>query len=365
MTAIYTVRGYQDGSLVGELNYERLEIVRRFMNPGRVHMTVAIKQLPDDFLASYRSRIKIFKDGDEVLTAGLIGTDRTKTGKIDMLELNFRDGIYYIGGRLAPPVPAGPPYSANAHDTRTGAAETVIKNYINYNCGPLANIQRRWPWLTIETTAGRGSTVTGNARFDNLLTLCQDLALAGGIAFHVVSDDLKVFIPTDKSAIARFSITFANLEDYHYANDIATANYFVVGGGGDLTSRVFTEIGNSASILACGRWEDFADRRDTTDIVTMQREALDRLVTSTEKVQAHIEVVELPNMVFGTDFYLGDQVAIEIDGIWLTSVIQEHGILINQEQQKERVEVGPFGTSWNVLARPPFRRYVASLERRK
>jgi len=365
MTAVYTAYGYQDNVLVGVIPFERLELVRRHMAPSRIHMSANIDKLPADFLANYQSKISVTKDGVEVFTGRLIASDRTFDGRMHQVELNVRDGVYFLGGRLASPVPGGPPYTSSAHDTRTGIAETIIKQYVDYNCGPSATAARRFSWLTIETDGARGTSVKGNARFDNLLALCQELALAGGISFQVIGDQFKVFVPSDKSAGVRFSPSLGNVELFHYANDIAVANYFIVGGGGDLTSRTFTEIGNSASIINCGRWEDFADRRDTTDVPTMQQEAISRMESSLEKVQAHIDVIELPNMAFGTDFYLGDRVAIEIDGMWLIAEVQEHGILVNQDQQKERVEVGSFGTSWNILTRAPFRRYVQSLERRK
>ena len=361
----YTVFGYQGGTLIGEVPYSRLEVVRRFCSQGRYEMTVPISAIPPGLLFDYDTRIDVKRDDATFFTGRQTFSERVWDRNTDEISVRGRDGLYFVKGRLASPVPSGPPYSGAAYDVRSGAAESVIKQYVNYNCGPLAVATRRWPWLTLETDYSRGATITGRARFDNLLELCQSLGIAGGVGFEIVADNFRVYIPTDKTAAIRFDLSLGNVEDFYYAAEIAAANYYVVGGGGEGTARVFYERGDPDSMVLCGRWEDFADRRDTTDTALMEQEIVSRLPQSKDTLQLHVDATELPNMVFGQDFYLGDLVQVVVDEQLIAAQVQEHGLVVNREGvTSRRFEVGSFGITWNALKQSPFAQSTALLERR-
>jgi hypothetical protein len=365
----YEAYAYENGVLIGQQEFSRLEVVRRFNSASRFELTVPIDKMLLGVNFGYNTKFDIREDGIIIFTGRVIQTKRewnnSTNNPVDEVTVTGRDGLYFLGGRLAVPVPSGPPYTSSAYDTRTGPAETIMKQYVSYNAGPNATTPRRFTWLSIATDSARGTTLTAKTRFENLMDILTGIANVANLGFQTVADIFDVYVPSDKRASVRFSPDLGNLSSLEYTLDIATANYFICGGGGDLTSRTFYEEGDSDSIMLCGRLEEFADRRDTTDTSLMHAEILSRFETSLHKVQMHVEPIELPTMRFNTDFYLGDTVDVDVDGVWVSSQVQEAGLVVNQEGVKSRFELGQFGLSQAELNKSPYVRRVNFLERSK
>jgi hypothetical protein len=365
----YEAYAYENEVLVGQQEFSRLEVIRRFNTASRFEMTVPITKLLAGINFGYKTKFDIREDGIIIFTGRVIHTNRvwnnSTNNPVDEVSVTGRDGLYFLGGRLAVPVPSGPPYTSSAYDTRTGPAETIMKQFVSYNAGSNATLPRSFSWLTIGTDLTRGVSLTAKARFENLMDILTGIANVSGLGFQTVADVFDIYVPADKRASVRFSPDLGNLSSLEYTLDIATANYFVCGGGGDLTARTFYEEGDSDSIILCGRLEEFADRRDTTDTTIMHTEILSRFENTLQKVQLHVEPIELPTMRFNTDFYLGDTVDVDVDGTWISSQVQEAGLVVNQEGIKTRFELGQFGLSQAELNKSPYARRVNFLERSK
>src|SRR5260370_4985966 len=141
-----------------------------------------------------------------------------------------------------------------AYDTRTDVASTVVQAYVNANLVAAINIDRNLSTLALAADPGAGTTVTGNARFDNLLTLCQQLASAGGdIGFRIIQTangvlTFSCYQPVDKSGNARFSSDLANLFDFQYSLAGPLANSMDVLGGGVDAGRTDVRMADTSSI---------------------------------------------------------------------------------------------------------------------
>lgn len=268
-------------------------------------------------------------EDDAPLFSGPLSTsERKRDDKGDQLLVGGVDDTAWLARRLAYPVPAGPPYSTSVSDVRAGAAETVIRQYVNVNLGPGAVAARRVAGLALAADQGRGSQVTGRARFDKLLPFLQGLAVAGGdLGFKVVQAgaglEFQVYVPQDRRESAVFSPELGNLSSYSYSLEGADANYFIAGGTGEGTARTFVERGDSESIVTFGRIEDFLDHRNTAVVDELQQEITDEIAKRAEKVGLSLAPIDTDSVAFGRDWGLGDRVSVDIDGERIEDVVRE------------------------------------------
>lgn len=210
--------------------------------------------------------------------------------------------------------------TVNEYDRRSGVGETIIKAYVNLNAGPGAlstPTDRRIPGLTIETDALRGSTVKGSARMHNLAELITPLALSAGLGWRVVQSgsnlQFQCFVPTDRTATARFARELGNLIEFDRIREAPKSTRPVVGGGGDGTARVFRQsvIDSTAETAWNLSAEVFIDARDTTDTVEMDQRAAEENVTNGPVSGLSITTMDIPNLKFGEHYGLGDKVTVE------------------------------------------------------
>jgi hypothetical protein len=227
-------------------------------------------------------------------------------------------------------------YAYSQYDTRTGTGSTILRQYVDKNAGPGARSDRVNPLITLAADPAVGSSVTGNARFDPLMTpdgsgLLQTLARqAGDLGFNLVQSGtslvFSVYQPSDKSATQKFSEALGNLADFSYAIDGPTANMVYVGGGGDGTARVIRETSDATSISTYRRIEQFLDRRDSSDTAVLDAAASDMVTTSKISTNLSITPVDTPSRTYATDYGLGDKVTVVIDAGTITDVVREVGL---------------------------------------
>lgn len=220
-------------------------------------------------------------------------------------------------------------FAYQAYDTQTGNAETVIRHYVDVNLGAGALGGRQVAHFGQDTNNNNGSTVTGNARFDNLLAkdgdgILQALALASSpvLGFRVTQSGtaltFSVYVPSDKTSNCIFSDDLTNLGDVTYeveAPDFETGgNQVVVGGAGLGAARTFIQTSDGTSVANWGRSEMFLDKRDSSDIPTLTNAATSELATWKEKVKFSFQLVPQSALTYGIDFNLGDKVTCVLDG---------------------------------------------------
>lgn len=301
-------------------------------------------------------------NGDQILSGPTLSAKLTQTP--DNTDGNWEiigasDDIY-LAERLAYPTPATADVTAQtqSHDRRTGAAETVIKGYVDDNIGPSAPVARRVTGLVLEADAARGETVSAAARFTNIQELIYDLAQVGQIGYRItqVGDELEfsVFEPIDRSATIRMDIQNRKLNSAVYSYGTAKVTRAIVAGQGEADNRIFLERTSADSLTAENTWgrriEVFKDARqakETTELETAGDEALADIGKTI--VEMSVTPTDDETMVYGVDWGLGDRVTVVANDIEATAVVTEVGIQIGADGVRVGATVGtPVGIEFEA-----------------
>lgn len=354
--------------------FSKFSTVLRFNNLSTWELDLPATTAAASALLERGAGIIATRDGETMLSGLVTRRHRVRNKEENRISISGIDDTVWTGRRLAPPVPDGPPYDTDGHDVRTGPAETVMHEFVDVNAGPGAITARRAPGLTLAPDLGRGSVVTGRARFHVLLELLQSLALAGGdLGFRIVQVDdelqFQVYEPTDLSASVVFSLELGNLSGYEQLAEDPEANYYVGAGAGELVDRIFVERGDPASIVNYGRIEAFRDRRDTADTAEITQTLDEELAQNAERMSLSINPSNTRAVAFMDDYRLGDRVSAVIDGEEIIDVIREVAIDLDSKGETVTPTIGSPNLEPNAIFRM-FKRIgkaesrIGSLERR-
>lgn len=338
---------------VGQILAENLvgfTVVTRFNQIGTWSVNLPVGHLMAEALKAPGAGIIVSVNGTVLLSGPTTWVQTVQT-------VDNPDGIYQITGlddsvllrdRLAYPTPstADVTLQTTPYDVRTGLAEDVMKAYVNANMGPSAPAARRIPALTVQATAGLGSTVTGSARFDVLLDLLQTLADtsavtgAASIGFDVVQVgtglQFQCYAPKDRTATVRLDIANNRLTESTYSLSAPKFTRAIVGGSGDGAARTFLEQSSLTSVAAEYAWarriESFVDARDTNDPVALATTGNSALATEGRaQITATVTPVDDQSMLFGTDWFLGDLVTVVVGTYELASTVTQLGISVQAD----------------------------------
>lgn len=363
-------------SLVAEVDdYQRLDATLRFNDVGTWVLDLDDTVSAAEHLRSTGAGIVVTKSGVPVFSGPVRRRQRKRGELTDRLVVAGPDDLSWLTRRVAHPQPAtaAPPYNTNAYDNRTGVCSTVLRAYVNANAGGGALAARQVTGLTLGTDPVAGSNVTGQARWQNLLTLLQELALSGGdLGFTLTQDgtDLvfDVYTPTDRSAEIVFSEELENLASFDYDIEGPTANYIVCGGGGEGTARTIVEGSDAASIAVWGRIETFRDRRDTTVAGELTQTITQELAEQAERTSFTVDPIELAQMMWLEHYNLGDQVTTVVEGVSFVEVVRAVDITIAPDHEvriKPRISTPRRDSVLRLMSTVrALERRIADLERR-
>jgi hypothetical protein len=293
---------------IGRLHFSMMDLLLRFNDISTLTLTGA----------SVLNSLLTWEGSVEVQRGR--GTDApiVFSGKLSKPKLAFSEGLLsrelqcaskliYMVERLAYPVPSGPPYTASEFDTRYDVAETVMKGYVDDNVGPSASAARQIAGLTIGTDLGRGAVIKYDARFDELMTVLQDVALAGGdIGFDINSDfEFIVYEPEDKTDTVVFSRELGNIEEFEYAVARPTGNYVIVGGDGEGAARTFLEDADFDSVTTYGRIEKLVNAGNSSDSTVLQDRINATLDEESEVVDLVLKTSDIASVQLYEDFWIG------------------------------------------------------------
>lgn len=293
-------------------DYTNLDLIPRFNGVGSWVLDLPTDSRAAKEIIKSKVGIVVVKDGKTLMSGPVTGRKRTWNSNEDKLTIAGSDDNIWLNRRLTYPDIAGN-FAASAYDIRRGVAETIMKQFVYVNAGPGALPERRI--LSVESDRGVGKSITGKARFNNLLEFLQALALAGGdIGFKVVQVnrqlEFQVYQPADKTMSAFFSPLLGNLIDFEYTLDDPETNFTIVGGGGQGADRILKQRGDSASISEYGRMESFIDRRDTTETDELEQSMSEELAGKANKTSLSISPIDTDMLAFGRDYNLGDKVSV-------------------------------------------------------
>ncbi|MBA4495093.1 hypothetical protein ACFO25_09880 [Paenactinomyces guangxiensis] len=345
--------------------YKRLEMVKRRNKVGSWLLEVDFDctELRHEY-QNEQFGLEVWRNGSRFFTGPLTRIERRKNGEERTLTLSGADEKIYLTSELALPDPWHYTTTFNsAYDSRSGAAERVLKNYIDLNIGPNAVAERKIPGLVIETNQDRGNNVYYIARFDKLLKVCQDIILhIPGYNFDIVVNDsnkleFKLVPWVDRWAKGvEFSERLRNLIGYDYTYERPDRNFVLVGGGQDGgTTPVYRKFAYSGNEWSRNRWGnvvEFIDKRGTVDVNELKQAAWDALKLEDGKEKPDENMIGKINVTaqitqvkggpeMGKDWDLGDFVKVTIhqggpgQEIAVYDYIKEIAISLTEERAEE------------------------------
>jgi len=282
-----------------------------------------------------------------MLSASLVQTQDDPDGSWAIAGV---DDSVILAERLAYPDPAEDDVTAQsqAHDVRNDVVETALKGYVDSNLvsGP---VSRQVADLTVATDEGRGGTVYGSARFDQLQEFFYGLAQSGGVGYSIeqVGDSLvfDVYEPVDRSALIRFDIDNGRLTSADYAYSAPSLTRAIVGGAGEQEERLFFEGTLSQSTDAETVWgrriESFFDSRTTQESDEFTQVATEALVDEGKtRVSMTVTPTDNATMLFGSEWGLGDTITVTVRDIVATAVVYTVALSIQSDGVYLAAEVG-------------------------
>lgn len=88
--------------------------------------------------------------------------------------------------------PADDPTATDGYSKKSGAADTVMRDYVREHAGDLASAGRFFPGLTVESVLGTGLSINKSFRYDNLFSALQEMADGSGVDFYVTRPNLNL-----------------------------------------------------------------------------------------------------------------------------------------------------------------------------
>lgn len=252
-----------------------------------------------------------------------------------------------------------------AYSNRAGAAESVMRAYVDDNCTSFAVVDpagmpRAVPGLSLDTNHGLGTTVPESVRFDPFISkdgtgLLQRVALAGGdLGFKVIPSGLNrlftVYQPNDKHTTVLFSDKLNSVSNYGFSRtspDWETGgNAVMVAGQGDGTARQFVETNDETSQNTWGRFEAFQDARDLSALSDMIARGNGTLAQYSDTDAFTAVPIQGQNTVYQVDWDLGDIVTVVAQGQTLVDKVRN--VVIDVAGNKETItpHIGGPGTEY-------------------
>lgn len=327
-------------------DFSTLDAVCRFNDVGTWELVLDRRATAADALVEAGAGIEIRRDDFVIMTGPVTRVKRDRSDRSNMLTVSGVDDNVWLQRRLAHPQPAStaPPYSTSADDARTGVGSTVIWQYVNVNLGPGAIAPRQLPTLTMATDPAVGTTVSGRARYDVLLELIQDLAVAAGdLAFRITQVDdgleFEVYEPEDKSGSVVFSEGFGNLSSFTYEQQAPEYTYVYGGGDGEGTARTIVEGQDPTAIASWGRIEKLIDARQQDDGPSVSQQIDTALSENSEKLTLDITPVDTTNLKYGVHYELGDRVSVVVDGVLISDLVRQVEIKLTPNGPQQLIPV--------------------------
>jgi len=253
------------------------------------------------------------------------------------------------------PANANSATQAFAYDTRTGNAETLLREYAAYNVSsgdaPAGRVAGLRDFLRLEATnKNLGSTLTKRVRFDNLGELMSEIAIeGGGLGFRVVQVgeelEIQIYEPTDRTAFIRLDVKNGTLDEESVEFAPPEVTRMIVAGQGEGVDRQFVDVTTAEATAAEDDWglviEEFKDQRQTDILDELESAGLGELL---ERGYTKVAVKAVPSndqsMVFLRDFKLGDKITIVVDGQETKTNITEAAIIVDSSGLRSGVAIG-------------------------
>lgn len=253
------------------------------------------------------------------------------------------------------PATADPNAATSANDVRTSNAENLIRAYVRVNIGDLALSFRKNAYLDMGPNGNRGPTLKKSPRYDNLLTLCQEIAVGTGLQFQVVQVgsrlQFQTWMQADRTLDVRLDIENDQLQSEAVSYQAPGVTTIIVMGQGQGTERKFITRTNSAATAAGADWgvriEQVLDQRQTNDDDELAAAGDDVLAVSGKTITA-IRVVPGEDLI--QSFQVGDLITVVVGNQETVAQCTEQPIKVDKQGVYVTCTIGdPSGFDWESL----------------
>lgn len=364
-----------------ELDDFEFEAVLRNNQVGTWALTTKYAGTAPDWLrfGGYGSGVALTVDGQTMMVGVIEERIIDESAATISLTVKGRDAMVFLEDRWVDPMEGvgGPSdYSDQAYDEQTGLATTLMRHYVTSNMSSVRS-DRVTPNFVLSPNgdAGLGGTMKVRARFDNLLTLLQDIAATAspvnvGLSFQVVESistpgrlEFDVRQPRDRRSEVIFDRRLHNVSRATMREYGPTVNAVIVAGQGEAEARQLQEYTDDSSISRYARRiERFVDRRDTSDAEVHAQKAMEVLKAGDGGFEYLLdEVLDNAPYRWGRDYDLGDLVTVYVAGVQGEGVVSEIRLSITgADGMRVTPLIGPIGATFSDVET----RQLAQLEER-
>jgi hypothetical protein len=296
-------------------------------------------------VGEFELRINRHKRHTELLQRGnliMLGSHRNKVGIIRHREIALDEngkktenwivkGIA-LKGIVAQRITVPP--DGDSHDRANGAAETVMKHYVDNHIVNPIDVKRKIDMLVLASDQQRGSNISWESRFKNLAEELIEISKASGLGWDVVLDlqqkkwifdvfeGRNLTVNQTENPPVIFSPQFESLKQLSFVeSDYNYKNFGYIAGQGEGADRRVVEVGDAEGL---SRIETFIDSRDISEqdesgqalteeqiIAKLQERGQQKLSEFAEEFFLEGQVLTNSPFKYEIDYDLGDIVTIQ------------------------------------------------------
>ncbi len=252
-------------------------------------------------------------------------------------------------------------YKANTGDQSTFsscAAESIIKQVVNYNCTSLAasgagaSTRERdgeIVGLSVQANSACGTSMDWDCAWDNVLRVCQSVSKSGSGDFNIVktgsySWDFRYYkdqLGSDRSASLIFSTEQDNMGNPVKIFDRSDERTIaIVGGEGregdrDVEIRTGTNFAASTNDI-----EGFADARNYKAAAAFRAFGDKKLFEWEARAEIDFNVIQTEKTFYGRDYFVGDKAKVVFDSDTAACMIVDSATIRVHNTGEDTVEIG-------------------------
>jgi len=254
-------------------------------------------------------------------------------------------------------------YAGTDQASKSGAGETVMKEFVDENCGPSATSPPRISdgvitGLTIEADAAQGDSWAGSKAYINILDVCQDIANNSGLDFKVRGNGAAQFVFRVYSGQLGDDRSVTGLDSSTGLNGAGNAPVIFTLNRGNMGMPVFSQKRmnerNYCYVLGQGQQSDreivVREDTDTTDdspwnkieftrdarnystTVSYQNAGDAALVENQFEETFSFEPLQIESTLYGRDYFFGDIITARYAGFERNKKFIGMDIMVNNTQ---------------------------------
>lgn len=249
-------------------------------------------------------------------------------------------------------------YKADSAQSRKALqSETVMKQYVNENCGTQATVANGrlldgvLPYFMTESTSDLGVAWSGDRAFENLLDTLRSIASYANIDFNVeatgyplfefktfmnqLGDDRTIGNSSGNQPII-FGVDRGNIGRIQYSydrmNEVTVAT--IVGSGSGSTRLTVSAVATDTRDDSPWNRREVCRSGNAQDLSEMAIQAVEELATAKAKEELSFVPIQLPSCLYALHYFVGDKVSVVEDGIsYKKRLLQMKGVIANNQEQ--------------------------------